>query len=82
MWGFRGVTVSTSDSESDNPSSNLGGTFFHALYSFYGQNFFQTMASYNIYASIWALIIIIISTFLMLNVYVFNSVLWMDAPLY
>ena len=26
MW-FRGVTVSTLDSESSNPSSNLGGTF-------------------------------------------------------
>ena len=27
MW-FRGVTVSTLDSESSNPSSNLGGTLF------------------------------------------------------
>ena len=30
---FRGVTVSTSDSESDNPSSNLGGTFFFSQLS-------------------------------------------------
>ena len=36
---FRGVTVSTSDSESDNPSSNLGGTFF----SYHESLFFLTI---------------------------------------
>ena len=34
MWSH-GVMVSTQDSESCNPSSNLGGTFlFHSLHSF------------------------------------------------
>ena len=42
---FRGVTVSTSDSESDNPSSNLGGTFFLFLV-FVSFFFFLTSFSY------------------------------------
>ena len=33
MWSH-GVMVSTQDSESCNPSSNLGGTFFSAFISF------------------------------------------------
>ena len=37
MWSH-GVMVSTQDSESCNPSSNLGGTFFSLLHSFHADH--------------------------------------------
>jgi hypothetical protein len=37
VW-FHGVTVSTLDFESNNPSSNLGGTFFLYIFKYQTKN--------------------------------------------
>ena len=46
MTRSHGVMVSTQDSESCNPSSNLGGTFFSAFISFASVNNSLTIATH------------------------------------